>query len=125
MIFGKREIRVENLMITVEVALTPAQITQGLKYRRKLPESQGMIFIFSQPTVVGFWMKDTLIPLSIAFIDREGRIIDILDMEPDDGKISHLPSGPYLYALEMNRGWFERNNIRVGDRVDLGQGGNR
>lgn len=112
-------------MITVEVALTPAQITQGLKYRRKLPESQGMIFIFSQPTVVGFWMKDTLIPLSIAFIDREGRIIDILDMEPDDGKISHLPSGPYLYALEMNRGWFERNNIRVGDRVDLGQGGNR
>ncbi len=119
-VFGERELRVGDRTITAEVALTPAQLSQGLKYRRRLPKNRGMLFIFPQPAARSFWMKDTVIPLSIAFIDREGLIIDIRDMEPDDGAASHRPDRPFLYALEMNRGWFERNNIRVGDRVDVG-----
>ncbi len=119
--FGEREIRVGERRITVEVARTPAQIEQGLKYRRRLPKDRGMLFIFPRPAERSFWMKDTLIPLSIAFIDRKGRIIDIRDMEPDGGGKSHSPGRPFLHALEMNRGWFEKNNVRVGDRLDIGR----
>jgi len=119
-VFGERAIRVGDREITVEVALTPAQLTQGLKFRRSLPRDRGMLFVYSRPTAGGFWMKDTVIPLSIAFIDAHGRIINIRDMEPDDGAARHRPDRPFLYALEMNRGWFERNDIRVGDRVDVG-----
>lgn len=118
--FGEREIRIGERRITVEVALTPAQLEQGLKYRRRLGKDRGMLFVFSRPARRSFWMKDTLIPLSIAFIDREGRIIDIRDMEPDGGAESHSPDRPFLYALEMNRGWFENNDVRIGDRVDVG-----
>ncbi len=120
-VFGEREIRVGERDITVEVAITPAQLEQGLKYRRSLPKDRGMLFIYTRPTAGGFWMKDTVIPLSIAFIDAGGRIINIRDMEPDDGAESHRPDRPFLYALEMNRGWFENNNIRPGDRVDVGR----
>jgi len=120
-IFGEREIRVGEKTVTVEVAITPAQLEQGLKYRPSLPEDRGMLFLFSRPGRRSFWMKDTLIPLSIAFIDGEGRIVGILDMEPDDGAESHRPGRSFLYALEMNRGWFEKNNIRVGDLVEVGR----
>ncbi len=120
--FGEREIRVGERRITVEVALTPAQLAQGLKYRRRLPRNRGMLFVFPRTAERSFWMKDTLIPLSIAFIDREGRIIDIRNMEPDGGAASHSPGRPFLYALEMNQGWFERNDVRVGDRVEIGRG---
>jgi uncharacterized protein len=122
-VFGEREIRVGDKIITVELAITPAQLEQGLKYRRSLPKDRGMLFLYSRPEVRPFWMKDTLIPLSIAFIDAEGRIINILQMEPDDGKMNHWPDGPFLYALEMNRGWFEKNNIRAGDTVIIGREG--
>ncbi|MDP8237064.1 MAG: DUF192 domain-containing protein [Candidatus Erginobacter occultus] len=124
-VFGEREIRVGEREITVEVAITPAQLEQGLKYRRSLPKDRGMLFIFSRPTAGGFWMKDTVIPLSIAFIDGEGLIVDIQDMETDDGARSYSPPRRYLYALEMNRGWFEINNIRPGDRVEIGRGESR
>lgn len=118
-IFGEREIRVGEKTVTVEVAITPAQLEQGLKYRRSLPKNRGMIFVYSRAEVRPFWMKDTLIPLSIAFIDGEGRIINILEMEPDNGEVNYWPERAFLHALEMNRGWFARNNIRAGDLVDL------
>lgn len=121
-VYGKRTIRVGVKEITVEIAITPAQLEQGLKYRSTLPENRGMLFVYSQPARRPFWMRDTLIPLSIAFIDGEGKIINIREMEPDNGEQYHWPARPFLYALEMNRGWFAENNIRPGDPVDVGWG---
>ena len=116
-VFGDGEISVGGRTIKVDVALTGPQMEQGSKYRRSLDEDRGMIFIYSQPVTSSFWMKDTHIPLSIAFINSEGRIISIQDMEPDNDQKTYAPPRPFLYALEMNQGWFEKNNIRVGDVV--------
>ena len=116
-VFGEGEIAVGGRTIKVDLALTAPQMEQGLKYRRSLDEDRGMIFIYSHPVKSAFWMKDTHIPLSIAFINSEGRIISIQDMEPDNDRKTYSPPRPFLYALEMNQGWFERNNIQVGDVV--------
>ena len=116
-VFGEGKVLVGGKTITVDLALTGPQMEQGLKYRRRLPEDRGMFFIYSKPVQSPFWMKDTHIPLSIAFITREGRIISIQQMEPDNDRKTYHPSKPFLYALEMNRGWFERNDIQVGDKV--------
>lgn len=102
--------------IRVEVAKTPAERATGLMGRRHLEKEGGMLFIFEEEGYHSFWMKDTLIPLSIAFIDREGRIVKITDMKPMT-LTSHPPPQPILYALEMNQGWFSKNGIRVGDVV--------
>lgn len=102
--------------IRVEVARTPEERAQGLMGRRHLGKEEGMLFIFEEEGYHSFWMKDTLIPLSIAFIDREGRIVQITDMKPLT-LTSHTPPQPILYALEMTQGWFSKNGIKVGDRV--------
>lgn len=102
--------------IWVEVARTPEARAKGLMGRKHLGKDEGMLFVFEEEGYHSFWMKNTLIPLSIAFIDREGRIVKIVDMEPLS-LTSHTPSQPILYALEMNRGWFSRNGVRVGDVV--------
>lgn len=102
--------------IWVEVAKTPAERATGLMGRRHLEKEEGMLFIFEEEGYHSFWMKDTLIPLSIAFIDREGRIVKITDMKPMT-LTSHPPPQPILYALEMNQGWFSKNGIKPGDVV--------
>lgn len=102
--------------ILVEVAKTPAERAVGLMNRKHLGKDEGMLFIFEDEAYHSFWMKDTLIPLSIAFITREGRIVKITDMSPLTLK-THPPPQPILYALEMNQGWFSRNGIRAGDLV--------
>jgi len=106
---GNREIR-------VEVAKTPEEWARGLKGRKELGKDRGMLFIFETEDYHSFWMKDTLIPLSIAFIDKECRIIEITEMEPLTLE-SHTPSHPVLYALEMKRGWFASHGIQSGDIV--------
>ncbi|MBS3906419.1 MAG: DUF192 domain-containing protein [Syntrophaceae bacterium] len=102
--------------IQVEVARTPEERAVGLMGRKHLGKEEGMLFIFEEEGYHSFWMKNTLIPLSIAFIDRESRIVKITDMKPLT-LTSHPPPKPVLYALEMNEGWFSRNGIRVGDIV--------
>ncbi len=102
--------------IWVEVARTPEEKAQGLMGRKHLANSEGMLFIFDEEDYHSFWMKNTLIPLSIAFIDKEGRIVSITDMKPLTLD-SHSPPKRVLYALEMNQGWFSANKIKVGDRV--------
>jgi len=82
--------------------------------RKHLGEDEGMLFIFEKEDYHSFWMKNTLIPLSIAFIDREGKILKIADMEPLTLD-SHPPPKAILYALEMKKGWFSTNNLQVGD----------
>jgi uncharacterized membrane protein (UPF0127 family) len=102
--------------IWVEVAKTPKEQSKGLMGRKHLGQDEGMFFIFETEGYRGFWMKDTLIPLSLAFIDKEGRIIKITEMKPLTLE-PHDPPAPILYALEMKRGWFSANGIKVGDVV--------
>ena len=110
----KIPVYLKNQEIWVEVPKTPQEKAQGLMGRKQLGENEGMLFIFETEDYHSFWMKNTLIPLSIAFIDREGRILRIVDMEPLSLE-SHPPPRPILYALEMKKGWFSTNGIKMGD----------
>ncbi len=100
----------------VEVAVTPQEREIGLMYREFLPENNGMLFIFEQESHLSFWMKNTFIPLSIAFINSKGIIVDIQQMEPMTIN-SHISKLPAKYALEVNKGWFKKHHIAVGDTV--------
>jgi uncharacterized protein len=104
--------------IYVEIADTPEERAEGLMFRSSLPADRGMLFVFPEPQPLAFWMKNTSIPLSIAYIDRDGRILEIHYMEPYS--LESVPSRqPALYALEVNRGTFERLGIEPGDRLRL------
>jgi uncharacterized membrane protein (UPF0127 family) len=88
--------------------------------RTALPEDRGMLFVFGREQVLSFWMRNTHIPLSIAYIDSEGRIVDIQDMKPlDDDPPHYVSAEPVRYALEVNQGFFEERGIEVGDRAEL------
>ena len=113
---GHPRIRVGNHEISVEVAADPETRRRGLMEREGLPEDHGMLFIFPHERVLSFWMKNTPLPLSIAYADAEGRIVRIADLEPHSER--GVSSGkPALYALEMERGWFERKGVLVGDSL--------
>jgi len=105
--------------VKTEIARTPEERAKGLMHRQNLPEGQGMFFIFEKDEILSFWMKNTLIPLSIAFISSDGRIIDIKDMHPND-RSSVLSSRSVRYALEVPQGWFLKKGIREGDRINFG-----
>lgn len=102
----------------VELAITPEERAKGLMFREELEKNRGMLFVFEEEQALSFWMKNTSIALSIAYISANGVIIDILDMEPYD--LSLVPSSqPVKYALEVNQGEFRRRGIRPGNRVIL------
>jgi len=107
-------------LMNLEVARTPEARARGLMGRTTLAEGGGMVFLFDGPTTSAFWMKDTLIPLSIAFWEEDGDITDILDMRPCRSDPCHLyrASGPYVAAIEMNRGAFDRLGAEVGDTIE-------
>ena len=116
-LFERAQLRINDAQtIDLEVADTAARRTRGLMFRQSLPADEGMIFLFAADTSGGFWMKDTFVPLSIAYIDSAGVIITILDMEPLSTVIVS-PSGAYRWALEMNQGWFAANDVEVGNSV--------
>jgi uncharacterized membrane protein (UPF0127 family) len=116
--FEKRELAIEGVSITVEIARTPAQQRQGYMHRREVRDGEGMIFINEIDMVLSFWMKNTLVPLSIAFIASDGRIMEIYDLEP--GNLNPVQSGRSVrYALEVPQGWFSRAGIGPGDRVNV------
>ncbi len=107
--------------LTVEVARTAEQQERGLMNRRRLGEREGMIFVYAADRRMSFWMKNTLIPLSIAFLAGDGEILQIEDMKPLD--LAPVTSNRSArYALEANQGFFERAGARVGDRVRLPEG---
>jgi uncharacterized membrane protein (UPF0127 family) len=110
-----------EIEIAVEVADTDSERARGLMGRTSLPEDAGMVFIYPQPTEGAFWMKNTLIPLSIAFYNGEGTIVSILDMAPcrRDPCPLYDPGVPFSGALEVNQGAFERLGVREGDRIEL------
>jgi uncharacterized membrane protein (UPF0127 family) len=103
--------------LTAEVAATDNTRTTGLMHRRMLPESRGMLFVFPSTSPLNFWMMNTYVPLSIAFLDDAGAIINIADMKPLTTD-PHPSSRPARYALEMNQGWFAKHGIKAGARVD-------
>jgi len=104
-------------VIQAEAAATPAQREQGLMRREKMALNEGMVFLFGAPTTVCMWMKNTLLPLSVAFIDEEGKIVNVADMQPQSTE-SHCGEKPVKYALEMNQGWFRQKNIKPGTLVE-------
>ena len=103
--------------LTAEVANTDPTRMQGLMHRRILPEDSGMLFVFPDIAHHAMWMMNTYIPLSVAFIDEKGTIINIADMEPHT-RNSHPATKPAKYALEVNLGWFSRNGIKPGAKVE-------
>ncbi len=102
----------------VEVLVTPEDRARGLMYRDTLPEDHGALFVFEHPQRVTFWMKNTWIPLDIAFMDTLGVIREIQSMDPMDLTL-HRSCCPVMYALEVNRGWFERHRVDVGDTLRI------
>lgn len=109
-------ILVGNQRVAVEVAATPSARRRGLMYRESLPDDRGMLFIFPKEELLSFWMKDTHIPLSIAFAREDGTIVRIADLEPRSERAISSRS-PARYALEMNRGWFARHGVLEGDAI--------
>ena len=103
--------------LAVEVASTEEKRAQGLMYRRILPENRGMLFVFRETAQHGMWMLNTYVPLSVAFLDEKGVIINIEDMHPHT-RTNHVASRPAKYALEVNRGWFAKRGIKPGARIE-------
>jgi hypothetical protein len=102
--------------ISAEVARTPEQRAIGLMHRKSMPTHAGMIFVFEQAEPLCFWMKNTLIPLSIAFLQEDGTILNIEEMKPL-ALDSHCSLRPVRFALEMNSGWFAKRGLKPGDRI--------
>lgn len=116
MLLPTAELRVGPHKVHAEVAANNASRSHGLMGRKSLMPDHGMLFVFDTPTTTCFWMKNTPLPLSIAFIDGNGAILNLKDMQPFD-ETSHCPVAPFRYALEMEQGWFKKNEIGPGTRV--------
>ncbi len=104
-------------VIQAEVASTTATRSQGLMRRKSMAQGAGMLFLFDQSAAHCMWMKNTLIPLSVAFIDERGEIVNIADMQPLD-EATHCAMRPVRYALEMNQRWFNKRGIGPGAHID-------
>lgn len=102
--------------IDAQVAQTPEQRQIGLMFRKEMPQTEGMIFVFEQPATQCFWMRNTLLPLTAAFVADDGRIVNLVDMKPQTDD-SHCSEEPVRFVLEMNQGWFARKNIKKGTKL--------
>ena len=110
-------LHIKQHKIIAEVAATDETRARGLMHRFSLKPDHGMLFIFESPQIIAMWMKNTYIPLSVAFIDQEGIIINIENMQPQTLH-SHAAKGLALYALEMKQGWFKERKIGPGDKLE-------
>lgn len=102
--------------IDAQVAAAPLERQVGLMYRKEMPPQEGMLFVFQQPSQQCFWMKNTLLPLTAAFVADDGRIVNLVDMKPQTTD-NHCSEEPVRYVLEMNQGWFAKKNIKKGFRL--------
>jgi len=114
--FATGHIKVGPHPLRVEIAASDPQRMQGLMFRKSLGKDDGMLFVFDEVEYHSMWMKNTLIPLSVAFLDPKGEILNILDMEPQTLD-THMAAGPARYAIETNKGWFAEKKIKPGDKV--------
>jgi uncharacterized membrane protein (UPF0127 family) len=102
--------------IDAQVAQTPEQRSTGLMFRKEMPQHEGMLFAFEQPSVQCFWMKNTFLPLTAAFVADDGTLVNLEDMKPHSTD-SHCSEKPVRYVLEMNRGWFAKKGIKPGMKL--------
>lgn len=109
-------VKVAGHALKVEVADSDESRSRGLMYRQGMPRNEGMLFIFEDVGYHSMWMMNTYIPLSVAFIDGDGKILNILDMEPKT-QDTHTAAGPARYAIETNKGWFAEKKVKAGDKV--------
>ena len=103
-------------LIDAQVAQTPEQRQIGLMHRDQMPAQEGMLFVFEEPATQCFWMKNTLLPLTAAFVADDGRIVNLVDMKPKTTD-SHCSTEPVRYVLEMNQGWFAKRGVAAGSRL--------
>ena len=103
-------------VIDAQLALTPEQRQIGLMLRKDMPQHEGMLFVFEQPSQQCFWMKNTLLPLTAAFVSDDGTIVNLADMKPQTTD-SHCSAQPVRYVLEMNRGWFAKKGVKAGAKL--------
>ena len=116
--FGSATLTAGMHLIKAEVAANDAQRAQGLMFRESMPPNAGMVFVFDAPATQCMWMKNTLLPLSVAFIDAGGTIVNIRDMQPQTLDSHCSTKGvPVKYALEMNQGWFQQKHIKPGMKI--------
>ena len=115
---SKGFIFLEKYLSQIEIVSSAEDRKNGLMYRKSFPDDSGMIFAWDRKKIQCMWMKNTLIPLSVAYISDTGEIIDIYDMVPLS-KISVCSKEPALYALEVNQGWFDKNDLRSGDFINI------
>ena len=102
--------------ISAQVAQSPQERSVGLMFRKEMPQAEGMLFVFGQPAQQCFWMKNTLLPLTAAFVADDGVIVNLADMKPQSTD-SHCSTMPVRYVLEMNQGWFAKKGIKAGARL--------
>jgi len=102
--------------IDAQVAQTPTQRQIGLMFRREMPQHEGMLFVFEQPAPQCFWMKNTILPLTAAFVADDGTIVNLADMKPQT-EDSHCSAKPVRFVLEMNQGWFAKKNLKAGAKL--------
>ena len=103
-------------VIDAQVASTPDQRATGLMHRKEMPQHEGMLFVFESPSQQCFWMKNTLLPLSVAFVADDGTIVNIDEMKPQTLD-SHCSARPVRYVLEMNTGWFSKKGLKAGQKL--------
>jgi uncharacterized membrane protein (UPF0127 family) len=123
-VFEKTQLKLANKTISVELAKSPQQQARGLMFRKGLAQDTGMLFIYDQEQRLSFWMKNTFIPLSIGFFDKNQALVDVQEMQPVKSEIqTRVPTyqslKPAKFALEMPPGWFRKNKIRLGERFEL------
>jgi uncharacterized protein len=114
--FKSGHIKVGPHPLKVEMAVSDEERSRGLMFRKTLGKDDGMLFVFDELGYHSMWMKDTLVPLSVAFLDGDGKVINILDMEPQTLD-THSAAGPARYAIETNKGWFAEKKVKPGDKV--------
>lgn len=102
--------------IDTQLAQTPQQREIGLMFRKEMPQQEGMLFIFEIPGVQCFWMRNTILPLTAAFVADDGTIVNLADMKPMS-EDSHCSAKPVRYVLEMNQGWFDKRGIKAGAKL--------
>lgn len=119
------KITINNHVVSAELAITPQQQTKGLMGRKNLPEDQGMLFVFSGEDRYAFWMKNTEIPLDMIWIDSQNKVIEVKTAQPcseettEDVCKTYIPSAAAKYVLEVNAGWTQENEVKIGDSVTI------
>jgi len=112
----RTKLSVGMYQINAQLALTPQQRQTGLMFRKEMPQSEGMLFIFEQVAQQCFWMRNTFLPLTAAFVADDGTIVNLADMKPQSTD-SHCSAQPVRYVLEMNQGWFAKKGLKAGSRL--------